>query len=287
MKSYLFLIILFSKLGLCQSSFNIEDYNGIWIAQEFYSSFEKTNNIIKSKNSFEPNAPVGLRINNEEIKNNIINIGFSSLHDHLLRPEVSEYLVNKKDTIPEQGNFKINLTKNNGYNQFRTSEIEMFNDYKSIITFKKNRITIFCPSSKGYKSQTISYIRIIKRFETDYKYPNPLYYYTRNKLLVGNYILKDNLGNIISKNLKIGENGLVTGFKLFNNKYFFYSTDVYCGIPIIDEYIILSDKIKSLFQDESFGFVLKKTNEGIIYLYDTYPREKQKYLKNRKYNSRK
>ena len=279
MKYFFFLILLSSNLSISQAHFNIKDYNGIWIAEDFYNSFEKSNSIIKSKKAFSPDAPVGIRVNNDELKGNILNIGFSSLHDHLLRPEVSEYLVNKKDTILEQGSFKINLSENNGYNQFRTSEIELYNDYKSIITFKGNRITLYTPSNNKYKSKTIRYIRVNKRFKANYKYPNPIYYYTRSKLLTGTYVLKDSSGTIVSNNLQIQNNGLMSGFTLFNNKYIYYSTDVFCGPPTIDSYVIICDEIKSLFQDDSFGFVFKKKNKSTIYLYDTYPREKLKKQK--------
>jgi|GEM_PF-4508419 len=107
---------------------------GIWIAKDFYQSFEQTSSIIESKKAFDSNDPVGLRINYEEVKSGYLNIGYSFLHSHITNPEVSQFAINdKKDTLREQGSFKINLTKVETDGSFLTSEIYPFSsEWKSI-----------------------------------------------------------------------------------------------------------------------------------------------------------
>ncbi len=266
----LYVFLLFPSLIISQTSINIEDYNGIWIAEDFYNSFEQTKNIYKSKSAFNFNLPVGLRINNTEIKNDTLNIGYSALHDHLLRPEVSKYLATDKDTIWEN-HFDVYLNKNKSINQFLTSEILFFTDYKAIISFKKNAITLISPSSKNYKSKTIKYIRANTGFTKDYKYPNPIYSYTRNALLTGNYILKDSLNNTLSNTFKINSNGSLTGYGPFKNKYINYSTDIYCGPERIDELVLIHEKITNHDYNSS-GYVIKLIDKNTIYLYKRHPR---------------
>ena len=99
MKKVLLTLLIISNFCFSQEKDLIESHSGIWIAENYYNSFEKTKSCLKSKKSFDPNAPVGLRINPSEIKNGILNVGFSSLHDHLLRPEVSEYMVINCDVM--------------------------------------------------------------------------------------------------------------------------------------------------------------------------------------------
>src|SRR5690606_10836775 len=106
----LFLLLFISINVLSQDKIqDLESINGIWIAEDYYNSFEKTNSAIKSKSAFFHNDPVALSINISEYKNGLLNIGFSVLHDHLLHPEVSEFILIDNDTIREQGSFKINL----------------------------------------------------------------------------------------------------------------------------------------------------------------------------------
>lgn len=282
MKNSIIILLFFCSQIFSQQKEKIEKYEGIWIAEEYYNSFEKTKNCIESKDSFDPNEPVGLRINTSEIKNGILNIGFSSLHDHLLRPEVSQYILNGKDTISEQGYFKIKLTEQNNLNEFPTSEIIFFSDnLKSSLILDKNKIILYRPKSKELDERKIKFVRIKKIFDNDYKYPNPLYYYTRKKLLTGNYILKDSTDKITTTNLKILPNGTIIGYEKFNGKKIYYSTDIYCGLPVIDEFVLICDEIKN-YNSNCEGFVFKKVNNTTIHLYKTFPRneldEKDKEL---------
>ncbi|MGB6269264.1 MAG: hypothetical protein WBF67_09670, partial [Olleya sp.] len=222
--------------------------------------------------AFNYDLPVGLRINSNEIKNDTLNVGYSALHDHLLRPEVSRYLATGKDTIWEN-HFDVYLNKNNNFNQFKTSDIEFFTDYKAIISFKKNHIILKSPSNIGYESKTIKFIRVKTNFTKDNYYPNPIYSYIRNTLLAGNYTLKDSINNTLSDNFKISDNGIILGYEPFKNKYIHYSTDIYCGPPQIDELVLIHEKIKS-YDFDSLAYVFKLIDKNTIYLYKRYPRYK-------------
>ena len=64
--------LIFLHITFGQSSTEeIESLNGIWIAKDYYDSFEKTKSAVKSKYAFEHDYPVALRINSKEIKNGI------------------------------------------------------------------------------------------------------------------------------------------------------------------------------------------------------------------------
>ncbi|MDY2588528.1 hypothetical protein [Winogradskyella aquimaris] len=272
-------LLLLSNFCFSQEKEKIEAYNGIWIAEEYYNSFEKTKSCLESKNSFAPNEPVGLRINSSEIKNGILNVGFSSLHDHLLRPEVSEYIVNGKDTIREQGHFKINLSKQISSNEFPTTEIMFFNDnWKSSLILGKNTIILYRPKNKDFKERKIKFIRVEGTFDNNYKYPNPVYFYTRKTLLEGNYTLKDSTNKIITSDLKINVNGVIKGYVEFENKKIYYSTDIYCGPPALDELVLICGRIED-YNPDCTGFVFKRINENTIHLYKRYPRRVE-YPKN-------
>lgn len=268
----LIILLLISNFCFSQKKRNIDDYNGIWIAEEYYNSFEKTKSCLKSKSSFDANEPVGLRINSSEIKNGILNIGFSSLHDHLLRPEVSEYIINGKDTINEQGFFKINLSEQNGLNEFPTTEIIFFSDnWKSSLILGKNSVILYRPKNKNFKERKIKFVKIQETFDKDYPYPNPIYFYTRKTLLEGNYTLKDSTNNIITSELKINSKGIINGYAEFENKKIYYSTDIYCGPKALDELVLICDTLEDYFPDCK-GFVFKRIDKNTIHLYNRYPR---------------
>lgn len=243
---------------------------GVWIAEDYYNSFEKTNSAIKSKESFHFNDPAGLRINSKEIKNGIVNIGYAELHHHLLFPEVSDYIVKNKDTIHEQGNFKINLNKKDSLGYFKTTDISYFNyDWVSYLKWNKDKtsLTLYRPKGKGYEEKYIRYKRILTDFDTDYLFPNPIYYYTRSKTLIGNYTLKNNLGIILSDNLNINDNGIITGFELLDNFTAYFSTDVYCGYPHKHDLLMLFENILN-DESKSFHFLYVKNKNGNINLFE-------------------
>ncbi len=247
----------------------IQKIEGIWVAEDYLESFENSNSAIQSKNSFDPDAPVALRINSNEIKSGILNIGYSVLHDHKLHPEVSEFLVRQTDTIREQGNFKIDLNKNDSIGYYKISEIYYINHHW--ISYMKwnstdTSLTLYRPKNEIHEEKYIRYKRIKSSFKKNYQYPNPLYYYTRLMTLVGNYILKDSVGNVLSNDFKIEQNGIINGYDKFQGFTAYFSTDIYCGPPVKNDFIIFYEDV---LQNESkvFGFAYKKSDKGNILLF--------------------
>lgn len=291
MKHFTLITFLFVvNILLSQNVVDVKEIQGIWIAEDFYNSFEKTRNIHQSKDAFDPNYPVALRINPKEILNDKLYIGYEALHDHLLRAEKSEYIVTKKDTIGKKGCFEINISKRDSLNYFLTSEILYFNhDLKSYLTWDKNTVSLYRPKKGDSNSETIKYVRITNKFDRKYEYPNPLYYYTRSRVLGGSYVLKDyNSEKVLTKSLKFKPYGIVTGYPRFKNMYAYYSTDIFCGLPTEDEHIMLFDDVTK--EDaKSIHFVLKRPSSNKIFLYEMYPRryeygqEEKKELGNPKY----
>jgi hypothetical protein len=223
----------------------IESVNGIWVAEDYYTSFEETKSAVESKNAFNFNYPVALRVNSKEIINGVLNIGYSELHDHIIHPEISDYSLNKKDTIRERC-FKVNLNKKDSVGYYKTTDISYFNyEWISYITWndKKTTLILYKPRGKEHKETFIRYKRVTSEFKDDYLFPNPLYYYTRQKTIKGVYTLKDNNGIILSENFEIKENGIANGFEEFENFTFYFSTDIYCGLPHKSDFIIICKDI--------------------------------------------
>lgn len=244
----------------------IKILEGIWIAEDYYNSFEKTNSAIQSKNSFNHSYPVALRINSNEIRNGILNIGYSVLHDHLLHPEVSEYLIKNQDTIHEQGSFKINLKTKDSLDYYKTTDIYYFNyGWISYLTWNINddSVSLYRPKGNGHEEKFIVFKRITSKFKNDYSFPNPLYYYTRSKTLSGKYTLKDNLGNILSESFTIENNGIVNGFNLLDNFTAYFSTDIYCGPPTKYDLVMFFDDI-IIEESKAFHYLYIKNKNGNI-----------------------
>ena len=257
-----FFVIFICLFFVSNNSFSqskLSSFQGIWISKPFFNSFEKTRNIRKSKKSFTPEFPVALRINFEEIYNDSLNVGYSVLHDHFLHPEVSRFYISKDTTLTgvaaalyeesddksnkdlfrrvyEQGHFSVslNLKETNNWN---VGYIEYFNfeNQNSFLGYyiKDTDTTLFIHRLKNdtIPADTIYFTKTDLKISKNYPSPNPLYYYTRNRTLVGNYNLYDNNGNILSTNFRIENNGEMVGYKPFENIIFIYSTDVYCGYP--------------------------------------------------------
>lgn len=274
MKIWVFLTFqIFTISLLSQNIVDVKEIEGVWIAEDFYNSFEKTKNIHKSKYVFDPNYPIALRINSKEKLNNKLYIGYEALHDHLLRTEESKYIVIEKDTLGKKGCFEINIPRRDSLNYFLTSEILYFNhDWKSYLTWDKKTVTLYRPKKGDWKSETIKYKRISNKFAENYQYPNPLYFYTRNRVLVGDYILKKfDTGEVLSKSLNIRPNGAVSGYSRFMNMYAYYSTDIYCGSPTEDEHLMFFEDVTKE-DSKSIHFVLKRPDSGTVFLYEMYPR---------------
>jgi len=270
---YLITIILTFYTLFAQSQNNlfkeIKKLNGIWIAVDYYNSFEKTKSSIKSKEAFDPSIPVGLRINSKETKDNVLNIGCSYLHDHDLWPEVSEHVILNGDTLTEQSNFKLNLNEKDSLNFYRVEKIGYHNcSFEAFLTWNYSDDTtliLYNPNIEKYPGKYIEFKRIASKFDKAYEYPNPLYYYTRSRTLAGNYILKDSTNKILSKNFIINLNGTAKGYSLLENKIFFLSTDIYCGHAVSHDYIFICDNIENLNNGYKFYFY-KRIDKNTIYL---------------------
>jgi len=247
----------------------ISTLNGIWIAEDYYNSFEKTQSAVASKSAFFLYDPVALRINSREIKNGILNIGYAIPHDHMLHPEVSKYIVIDNDTIHEQGHFEINLFFPDSLNYYKTSEIYYFNyEWESYMKWNVSDTSIifYRPPNEQHKEKTIKYVKVKDGFEENYLYPNPLYYYVRSKTLVGNYILKDSVGNTLTKQLQIRENGVITGYEEFENLIACFSTDVYCGPETFIDYVLFCENLPNPDADCK-GYSYKRKNNTTIELF--------------------
>ncbi len=270
-KNLFFSVLFISVNVLSQNKIqDLESINGIWIAEDYYNSFEKTNSAIKSKNAFYHNDPVALRINSSEYKNGLLNIGFSVLHDHLLHPEVSEFILKDNDTVREQGSFKINLKSKDSLGYYKTTKIDYFNyNWVSYLTWDSNNesVILYRPKSDEHKEVEIKFKRVKSSFESHYKFPNPLYYYTRSKNLTGSYILKDSKGKVLSNNLTIYENGLVKGYSILENCTAYFSTDIYCGLPSNEDIIIFKENVLN-YESNGYVYSFIKDKKGNIELYE-------------------
>jgi|GEM_PF-1793114 len=250
---------------------SLKKLEGIWIAEDFYNSFEKTLSAIDSKDAFHHSFPVALRLNTSELNKKKLNIGYSSLHDHLLRPEVSRYTIYEKDTVYEQGYFEVNFSTKDSAGYVKTSAIYSFtNDWISYIKFNLDDTTIslYRPKNEKNEEQIIKYLRISNSFEKDYHFPNPLYFYTRDKVLKGNYILKDSTGNILSDSFIINSRGTISGYEKFEKFTAYYSTDIYCGPQPIANTIMFYENILDQ-SAKGFGYAIKREINGNIKLYKT------------------
>lgn len=245
----------------------IKYLEGIWIAEDYLSSFNKTKSSIKSENAFDANDPVGLRINKLEITDSFLNIGYSGLHDHMIHPEISKYAVVDGDTIYEQGHFKINIIKSDSLNFHEISEIYYFNyECKAYLrcTFSPDTLLIlYRPSTDKVEEKTIRFKRISHSFKPTYLFPNPIYYYTRSRTLVGTYTLRDSLNKVISTNFRIELDGKTNGYAPFNDKIFYFSTDIYCGPKTTEDFILFCSYNDKLEPDCN-GFIYKRIDEKSI-----------------------
>lgn len=286
------LIILLVILILDLNSFSqgillndIKAIKGIWIAEDFYNSFEKNKSHIKSANSFEHDYPVGLRINDYEINDSMINIGYSVLHDHCQHIETSNFTIIDNDTIYEQGSFnlKLNYKDSSGYyliynlwNNFNYG----FEAYlKWEISSNDTLVVMQRRLNNGIRRESIKFKRLTSNFSKDNLFPNPIYYYMRLRMLEGKYILKDKNDSILSSNFIIYLNGRTKGYPPLGEKVFYYSTDNYCLHPDGDN-VLLCDLIKKRYSFNCSGYIYKRTSDNSVLLYKTWFDEKTCEYKN-------
>jgi hypothetical protein len=106
MKIKITVFCLFISLSACTQPKlvdQVKNLEGIWIAEDYLKSFEKTRSSLKSKDAFDLSYPVGLRVNSQELREDSLTIGYSVLHDHDLHPEISAFLMADGNRINEQG----------------------------------------------------------------------------------------------------------------------------------------------------------------------------------------
>lgn len=245
----------------------LKNLEGIWIAEDYKNSFDKTLSSIHSKWVFDPGFPVGLRINKQEISDSSLSIGFGVLHDHLIHPEISRFTVINNDSIFEQGHFRINFIKSDSLNFHQTSEIYYFSyESRAFLTWTfspDTALILYRPANQNEPESIIRFKRISNTFDVDYPFPNPIYYYSRIKTLTGTYVLRDSLNNVVSDYFQIKLNGTTEGYLPFQNKIFYFSTDVYCGPTLVEDLVLVC-----LFDDnlepECNTFIYKRINEKTI-----------------------
>jgi hypothetical protein len=261
---FLFLVPFITN-GQKQAIYEINKLNGIWIAEKYYHSFEKTKSALKSEKAFPSNEPVGLRINSKEIKNGILNVAYALLHDHQIYQEVSKYTIIEGDTVQCQVCFDINIKKGDSLGYYRTTNIS--NGYFDHTAYFKWQIqpdtSIFLYYPKA--DYTIKYKRVKSSIDKDYPFPNPLYFYTRSRTLSGNYVLKDSADHVLAQNLIIKPDGKIFGYLPLENKTALFSTDIYCGIQLPEDLVeIYTWKGKQIEDYESYAYI--RIDEQTIHL---------------------
>lgn len=244
--------------------------DGIWVAKDFHSSFSVTKSIVSSKNSFNQNYPVALRINHNEMVDSVLNIGYGFLDSHMLYPEVQYFETLNQDTLFAAGNLKIDLKQFPISNCYRTSHINYFSE--SGITLLRYDFTIDTAlyliqyDTVSFEFTIIIYQKVTNHIFEKYPYPNPLYYYLRMMILEGNYTLSDGSNNLLSDNFNIFRDGKCSGYLLLNNKHVYYSTDIYCGPPALNDLVLFCNP---LFEKdnlcENYYITIK---ENVIFLYE-------------------
>jgi hypothetical protein len=267
--TYTIFFTLLTLIVYCQDRLvdQINNLEGIWIAEDYLKSFKKTKSSVQSIIAFNPDDPAGLRINKLEITDGYLNIGYSVLHDHTIHPEISKYEVVESDTINEQGHFKINIVKSDSLNFYETSQIYYFNDeckaYFSWIYSPDTLLILYRPGTEKEAEKTIRFERISHSIKPNYPFPNPIYYYTRCETLVGTYTLKDSLNKVISNDFRIDFDGKTKGYAPFSDKLFYFSTDIYCGPEITKDYIILCS-FRDKSENDFIGYIYKRVDEITI-----------------------
>lgn len=249
----------------------VKNLEGIWIAENYGQMFDQTRSSLKSKGAFDPNYPAGLRVNGLELRDDSLVIGYGVLHDHSLYPEISTFLMADGERIYEQGYFMMNALKPDSLNFYKISETDFFNyecaAYFSWLYGKDTTLLLYRPASAELPELTIRYKRITDKFLPDNPFPNPIYYYTRSKMLAGNFMLKDGLGKILSPRVSIGLDGQMRGYAPFDSLRCYFSTDVYCGPHELED-VVLTCSMDKKYEFKCEGYYYTSTKEGGFQLLD-------------------
>lgn len=249
------------------NSFDTKALRGYWVAEEFMRSFDRTKSISVSVSAFDPVVMVAMRINPNEVNNDMAHIGFGYLHSHLIYDEVPHYMVQGKDTIYEAGNYSISLNKTDSVGWFGVENGDEIDDPLFKPVYGKDTL-ILVKRGVGMFDRVYVYRRIDRGFAPGCEHSNPLYYYTRKTILAGSYILKDSKGKVLSSDFSIGLDGFSKGFSLFDGLRFYYSTDIFCGGPLsreVDRIVICASLTDENDQKYYVYRVNKKSNGDLVF----------------------
>ena len=276
---------LFISLSACTQpklADQVKNLEGIWIAEDYLQSFEKNRSSLKSKDAFDLNYPAGLRVNSQELKEDSLTIGYSVLHDHGLYPEISTFLMADGNRINEQGFLRISALKPDSLNFYKISDTHFFNyecdAYFSWQYGKDTTLILYRPTSAELPEMTIRFKRIANKFSPEHPFPNPVYYYTRSKMLAGNFTLKDDHGKVLSQRVSIGLDGKMLGYAPFDHLRCYYSTEVYCG-PHEPEDVVLTCSMDEKYDFNCEGYYYKSLKEGGFQFLDRMWIEKEEEYK--------
>jgi hypothetical protein len=248
----------------------IQPIEGIWIAEPYLACFDSLTSAILCKDVFDYSIPAGIRVNSKELKGYRLSVGYQPLHQHSLNPEITGCILVGHDTVCENNFFEVDIHKKHELGYQVQGVIPFFNDLYEVanptfLSWQFSPDTVLILQTKNPR-QIIRYKRVNYSFSKSYPYPNALYSYTRDKTLVGTYILRDSTRQIIAQKFKIARNGEARGHSLFANKVFYFSTDIYCGYVATDDCILVCDK--DLVERNCDIYIYKRINKTIIALYE-------------------
>lgn len=264
---------VFAQITFGQTQFrnHILNIKGVWIENNFKSKFDSNRSMAEIVKNYQNTDfgiyPIGLRINNLEIKNNEINIGIGILHSHFFYPEVQKYCVQNNDTIYEQKQFTINLNQVDSMGYYTIPDLFDLYAISSTCLLKINKdnsIEIFRDATKDIPQISLKYTRIQSKFYSYYQHPNPVQLYIRSKTLIGNYSLLDSSNNIITKDFTIRSNGIMIGHKIWKDKKIEFNTDVFCGGPAKYDKVLIYDP-NNLENTDVEVFIYNRINETTIH----------------------
>jgi len=239
---FLFLIIFLTVNSYSQSSFTetSNKLNGIWIAENFANSFDSTKSIIKSEYIFDPLAIVGIVFNSKDTLKNCLFGNCSILHSHVIQQE-KQFKVSKIDTLNPFSIIFYFETNNDTFNLYVSSFYHDTSTTFKLLIINDSLISLIQKSTTDESHEPIIYKKITSTFIENYSNPVAIYYYTRLRTFVGNYVLYDSTNKIVSKNFEMSVDGKMKGYKPFNDLLYEFSTDIYCGPKALFDLVVFYD----------------------------------------------
>lgn len=278
MTKIILITISFFSTSICYGQIkfgaHLEKIEGIWIESSFKNYFDSIPSMMEYSMSLARSQrdisiyPIGLRIQSNEQKQGVLNIGYGVLHSHLLHPEVSKACIQNNDTIYEQGSFSIKLNQTDSSGYYKIPDLmDLYaigsSCYMKISYQEDTTITILRTATEQIGEIIIKFKRVTTKFTHSYPYPNPRDYYVREKTLVGTYVLKDSMDEIISSNFTISPNGMFNSTGLWANRKIEFVTDVFCGGPAIFDTVIIYDP-NNINKTDVELYIYKRKDENQI-----------------------